>query len=126
MLIRYLLIATCLVAPALSAQTEGALTAPMVRKITQSFVRDGSSDAAINLLTANSLKTLAVDRDKLVHRDKLFTFKRWQLELYVDLLNAIHGKNPEDLQYNYDYTEETYIRGLPFIPSPGFQAEFEF
>ena len=57
---------------------------------------------------------------------KLFTFKRWQLELYVDFLNAIHGVNPEAIQYNYDYTEHTYTRGLPFILSPGFQATFEF
>ena len=57
---------------------------------------------------------------------KLFTFKRWQLELYADFLNAIHGVNPEGIQYNYDYTEHTYTKGLPFIPSPGFQAEFEF
>jgi TonB family protein len=58
--------------------------------------------------------------------NKLFTFKSWQLEVYVDFLNAIHGVNPEGIQYNYDYTEHTYTKGLPFIPSPGFQAEFEF
>lgn len=58
--------------------------------------------------------------------DKLFTFKRWQLELYLDLLNVLRGENPEFTQYNYDYTEERYIRGLPFIPSPGFEARFEF
>ena len=54
--------------------------------------------------------------------DKLFTFKNWQLELYLDLLNAVRGQNPEFQLYNYDYTESTYIRGLPFIPSPGFEA----
>ncbi len=54
--------------------------------------------------------------------DKLFTFKRWQLEIYTDLLNAARGQNPEFTLYNYDYTESRYIRGLPFIPSPGFEA----
>ena len=58
--------------------------------------------------------------------DKLFTFKRWQLELYIDLLNVYRGENPEFTNDNYDYTEMRYIRGLPFIPSPGFQAEFQF
>ncbi len=58
--------------------------------------------------------------------DKRFIFKRWQLELYVDLLNVVRGENPEFTQYNYDYTESAYIRGLPFIPSPGFEAEIEF
>ncbi|MEL6345005.1 MAG: TonB family protein [Myxococcota bacterium] len=58
--------------------------------------------------------------------DKLFTFKKWQLEVFVDLLNAITGENPEQVQYNYDFSEQAFITGLPFIPSPGFNAEFHF
>ena len=58
--------------------------------------------------------------------DKLFTFKRWQLNLYLDLLNLYRGENPEFVVYNYDYTESAFIRGLPFIPSPGFAVEVEF
>ena len=58
--------------------------------------------------------------------DKLFTFQKWQLEAYVDLLNVIRGLNPEFELNNYDYTERTYIRSLPFIPSPGINAEFYF
>jgi TonB family protein len=58
--------------------------------------------------------------------DKLFTFRSWQLLVYVDLINALHGDNPEFEQYNYDYTEKTYFKGLPFIPSPGFEAKVEF
>jgi hypothetical protein len=58
--------------------------------------------------------------------DRLFTFKRWQLETYIDLLNVVRGENPEFLQYNYDYTESAYVRGLPFIVSPGFQADVHF
>jgi TonB family protein len=58
--------------------------------------------------------------------DKTFTFKKWQLETYIDILNAIRGENPEFILNNYDYTESTYIRGLPFIPSLGFEADFSF
>ena len=58
--------------------------------------------------------------------DKLFAFKKWQLETYLDLLNVVKGENPEDIQYNYDYTESTWVSGLPFIPSPGFNAQFYF
>ncbi|MFN7143532.1 MAG: TonB-dependent receptor plug domain-containing protein, partial [Myxococcota bacterium] len=54
---------------------------------------------------------------------KLFTFKHWQLEVFADVLNAVHGKNPEFTLYNYDYTESAYIQGLPTIPSIGFSAE---
>jgi len=63
---------------------------------------------------------LAVD----ARASKLFTFKKWQLEVFLDLLNAVRGVNPEFQIYNYDYTESRYIRGLPFIPSPGFEARF--
>jgi TonB family protein len=65
---------------------------------------------------------LAVD----LRVDKRFVFENWQLETYLDLLNAIRGENPEFVLDNYDYTEERYFRGLPFIPSPGFRAEFFF
>lgn len=58
--------------------------------------------------------------------DKLFTFKSWQLEVFVDLLNVYRGENPEQLQYNYDGTEFAYVSGLPFIPSVGFQADITF
>ena len=55
--------------------------------------------------------------------DKRYTFKRWWLETYIDLLNVVRGENPEGVQYNYDYTEEAYVRGLPFLPSIGLRAE---
>ena len=58
--------------------------------------------------------------------DKRWTFKRWWLETYIDLLNVVRGENPEAEEYNYDYTESTYIRGLPFIPSVGLRAEYAF
>lgn len=56
--------------------------------------------------------------------DKLFSFKRWQLETYVDLMNIVRGTNPEFLVYNYDYTESAYVSGLPFIPNIGLEAKF--
>ena len=58
--------------------------------------------------------------------EKLFTFKQWQLAVYCDFLNAYKGENPEGVRYNYDYTEWEYVGGLPFIPNPGFDAEFHF
>lgn len=58
--------------------------------------------------------------------DKLFTMKWGTFEVFLDLLNAIRGQNPEFTVYNYDYTDSRFIRGLPFIPSPGFQADFRF
>lgn len=54
---------------------------------------------------------------------RLFTFRQWQLELFADVLNVIHGDNPEFQIYNYDYTESATVNGLPLIPSLGFQVE---
>lgn len=53
--------------------------------------------------------------------DKTFTFKRWQLEIYLDLINAIRGVNPETTVYNYDYSQFAYVRGLPFLPNLGLE-----
>lgn len=58
--------------------------------------------------------------------DKLITFKTWQLDLYLDILNVVHGINPEFVIYNYDYTESDYVRGLPIIPGPGFEIKADF
>jgi hypothetical protein len=59
-----------------------------------------------------------------IRADKLFTFKRWQLETYVDLINVVRGVNPELESYAYDYSESAYVRGLPFIPNLGLEARF--
>lgn len=57
---------------------------------------------------------------------KLWTFKRWQIEGFVDLLNVVRGENPEGEIWAYDYSTSTYISGLPFIPSVGFDAKVRF
>ncbi len=56
--------------------------------------------------------------------DKTFTFRKWQLEIYLDLINAIRGVNPETTVYNYDYSEWAYVRGLPIIPNLGLEFRF--
>jgi len=59
-----------------------------------------------------------------VRGDKTFTFRRWQLEIYADLMYVLRGVNPEATFYNYDFTEYAFVRGLPFIPNIGFEAKF--
>lgn len=58
--------------------------------------------------------------------DKMFTFKTFQLDVYLDILNVVHGINPEFKVYNYDYTESRYVKGLPTIPGPGFELKADF
>ena len=56
--------------------------------------------------------------------DKTWTFRTWQLETYIDFINAIRGVNPEATLYNYDFSESAYVRGLPFIPNLGVEVRF--
>lgn len=87
----------------------------------------------VDLDSYNAFSAGATNSDRLppywavnLRIDKLFTFRGWQLDLYVDVINIVHGTNPEFELYNYDYTEKTYITGLPTIPSPGFEIKAEF
>ena len=56
--------------------------------------------------------------------DKTWTFRTWQMDTYIDFINAIRGVNPETTVYNYDYSEYAYVRGLPFIPNIGIELRF--
>ena len=40
-------------------------------------------------------------------------------ELYLDVQNVTYRKNPEEIVYNYNYTQKTYITGLPILPVLG-------
>jgi hypothetical protein len=41
------------------------------------------------------------------------------LELYLDVQNVTNHANPEEVVYNYDYTQKSYITGLPLLPVIG-------
>jgi hypothetical protein len=56
--------------------------------------------------------------------DKTFLFKTWQLKLYLDITNLYNRSNPEVGQYNFDFTKNVVINGLPIIPSFGIRGEF--
>jgi TonB family protein len=51
---------------------------------------------------------------------------RTHLDIYAEVLGLVAGENPEDMVYNYDYTEPYYVMGLPMIPSVGARWEAEF
>ncbi|MBN2498027.1 MAG: TonB-dependent receptor [Deltaproteobacteria bacterium] len=68
-------------------------------------------------------------RMPLYHRldlrvDYTFAFVRWALVLYLDVQNVYNHCNVEAVDYNYDYTEQAWLRGLPVLPFLGIQARF--
>ncbi len=56
--------------------------------------------------------------------DKKITFDHWILDLYLDVQNVYNYRSPEDVTYNYDYTQSGWFGGLPIIPSLGVKGEF--
>ncbi len=56
--------------------------------------------------------------------DKVWTFRRGNLDLYLEVLNVYNNANPEGIQYNYNYTQSTTITGIPFFPNLGLRFEY--
>jgi TonB family protein len=55
---------------------------------------------------------------------KRFTLSGTELDVYLELQNATHRENPEELIYNADYSERQYITGLPILPVLGARWTF--
>jgi hypothetical protein len=76
-------------------------------------------------VTANMTET----RLPMVHTldlrvDKTFVFDWWMLTVYLDVQNVYNNRNVEFTQWNYDFSQHDYVRGLPILPAIGLQAEF--
>jgi TonB family protein len=59
-----------------------------------------------------------------VRFSKRFTFGTGKGEVYVDVQNVTNRRNPEDIVYNYNYTQRGYITGLPVLPVLGARVEW--
>jgi TonB family protein len=54
---------------------------------------------------------------------KKWIFKGWALAVFLDIRNAYNYKNQEGIIYNYDYSQQTKLLGLPIIPALGIRGE---
>lgn len=59
-----------------------------------------------------------------VRASKRFKLQTSSLEIYLDVQNVSNRKNPEEIAYNADYTEQRYIEGLPILPVLGAKWEY--
>src|SRR5262249_13527753 len=56
--------------------------------------------------------------------------KTWLLKggakvgMYLDVQNVYNQGNVEGVQYNYNFTQSTFVNGLPIIPSIGGRVEY--
>ena len=58
-----------------------------------------------------------------VRVQKEWLLKGWRLALFLDVRNAYNQQNQEGIIYNYDFTEQTPLLGLPIIPSLGIRGQ---
>ena len=70
------------------------------------------------------------EREPLFHQldvrvDKKFDFYDViDVSVYLEVQNVYNRRNVEDYRYNYDYSKQTYLYGLPIIPSLGLKIEY--
>ncbi|MBM4292290.1 MAG: TonB family protein, partial [Deltaproteobacteria bacterium] len=55
--------------------------------------------------------------------DRKWRFDSWILTAYFEIQNALNQSNPEGIRYNYNFTQQKAISGLPIIPSLGLRGE---
>jgi hypothetical protein len=56
--------------------------------------------------------------------DKHWIFEDWRFNAYLDIQNIYNRKNPEGVEYSYDFSEKQYAQGLPILPIIGLRAEY--
>ena len=59
-----------------------------------------------------------------VRINKSFIFDRWQMALYLEVLNLYNRKNVLTIDYNDDYSKQEAVHQLPIIPYFGMTMEF--
>ncbi len=55
--------------------------------------------------------------------DKAWKFQHWTFAAYLDVLNVYYRDNPEGVSYNYNYTKQSIVTGLPILPVLGIRGE---
>ena len=57
--------------------------------------------------------------------EKSFTFRRGlQLNIFADVQNVTNRSNPEEIVYNYNFTQRDYIIGLPVLAVVGARLQW--
>ena len=50
-------------------------------------------------------------------------FEGWALAVFLDIRNAYNYRNQEGIIYNFDFSQQSALLGLPIIPSLGIRGE---
>ncbi|HEY6036705.1 MAG TPA: hypothetical protein VIV58_20650, partial [Kofleriaceae bacterium] len=58
-----------------------------------------------------------------VRFERTLTLADHRTNLFIDVQNVTNRKNPEEIIYNYDYTVQKYITGLPTLAVIGARVD---
>jgi hypothetical protein len=56
--------------------------------------------------------------------DKKWTHRLWTLSVYLEVQNVTNRRNAEAPAYNFDYSKQDWVTGIPIFPSVGVRAEY--
>jgi TonB family protein len=59
-----------------------------------------------------------------VRIERRFTFDRWVLGAYVDIINVLNSENAEGVLYDYRSRQSAPLRGVPILPILGLRGRF--
>jgi len=59
-----------------------------------------------------------------VRVERRFTFDRWVLGIYLDVINVFNAENPEAILYDYRARQSAPLRGVPILPILGIRGRF--
>jgi hypothetical protein len=97
----------------------GSLTTPSV-----GGVLNADAGAYASLDGAPFSRRLPIFHQLDVRVDKQWKFSDWSFRTYLDVQNTYNRSNPEDLTYNYNFSQSRVQGFLPIIPSLGVRGEF--
>jgi outer membrane receptor protein involved in Fe transport len=87
-------------------------------------VYDADTDHSLPVPDRSSTARIPAFFQLDLRADKRWTHRTWVLSAYVEVQNATNRKNPEDVAYNYDYSQQGWVTGLTLFPSFGVRAEY--
>jgi len=87
-------------------------------------VYDAPADVYVPIYAAVNSARLGTFGSLDLRVDRMWTFDRWRLSLYLDVQNVTNRGNQEGVQYNFDYSQRTPLTGLPILPILGLKGEW--
>jgi TonB family protein len=87
-------------------------------------VYDAPADVYVPIYAAVNSARLGTFNALDLRVDRVWTFDRWRLSLYLDVQNVTNRENQEGVQYNFDYSQHTPLTGLPILPILGLKGEW--